>query len=127
MRMLPRSSIAAGAAALLSVFVVGVPFGPVAHADDSDVQTQAAKEPVTVSIPVRTIDTPGRSGQSGIVEISVGRSAPMTVMLDTGSVGCACGADGPPASGCRRRASTPSSTGLVFPACSARPRCDWGA
>ncbi len=85
--MLPRSSIAAGAAALMSVFVLAVPFGPLAHADDADVQTQAARQPVTVSIPVRTIDTPGRSGQSGIVEITVGRSAPMSVMLDTGSVG----------------------------------------
>ncbi|MDP1876327.1 MAG: hypothetical protein Q8M17_02045 [Actinomycetota bacterium] len=58
-----------------------------ALADDADVQTQAAKEPVTVSIPIRTINTPGRSGQNGIVEIRVGRSAPMAVMLDTGSVG----------------------------------------
>lgn len=87
MTMLPRSAIAAGATALLSVFVIAVPFAAVAHADDSAVQTQAAREPVTVSVPVRTIDTPGRSGQSGIVEITVGRSAPMAVMLDTGSVG----------------------------------------
>jgi hypothetical protein len=87
MTTLPRSAIAAGAAALLSAFAIAVPFGAVAHADDSDIQTQAAKEPVTVSVPVRTIDTPGRSGQSGIVEITVGRSAPMAVMLDTGSVG----------------------------------------
>lgn len=85
--MVPRLAVAAGATALLSVFVSVVPFGGVAYADDSDVQTQAVKEPVTVSIPLRTIDTPGRSGQSGIVEISVGRSAPMAVMLDTGSVG----------------------------------------
>jgi hypothetical protein len=85
-----RSTLAAGATALLSVFVISVPFGTPAHADDSPdsgVQTQAAKEPVTVSVPVRTIDTPGRSGQSGIVEMTVGRSAPLRVMLDTGSVG----------------------------------------
>ena len=57
-------------------FVIAVPFGTAAHADDSDVQTQAAKEPVTVEVPVRTIDTPGRSGQSGIIEITVGTFRP---------------------------------------------------
>jgi hypothetical protein len=87
MRFRRRSSIAAGAAALLTVIALPVPFAAAAQADESDVQTQAAREPVIVSVPVRTIDTPGRSGQSGIVDISVGRSAPMTVMLDTGSVG----------------------------------------
>jgi len=49
--------------------------------------TEAAKTPVTVAVPIRTITTPGTSGQSGIVEIQVGSSAPISVMLDTGSVG----------------------------------------
>jgi hypothetical protein len=40
-----------------------------------------------VVIPVQTIDTPGRTGQSGIISMKVGRSAPITVMVDTGSVG----------------------------------------
>lgn len=68
-----------------------------ARADDSDVQTQSAAEPVTVAIPIRTIETPGRSGQNGIVEITVGRSAPMAVMLDTGSVGLRLWGPRPPA------------------------------
>ena len=40
-----------------------------------------------VSVPVRTLDTPDRTGQNGIVSIRVGSSAPLSVMLDTGSVG----------------------------------------
>jgi len=70
----------------LCLGLVAMPWGS-AQADDADVPTQAAKESITVTIPVRTIDTPGRSGQSGIVEIRVGDSAPLAVMLDTGSVG----------------------------------------
>lgn len=49
--------------------------------------TESAKTPVTVVVPVRTISTPGTSGQSGIVDMRVGSSAPISVMLDTGSVG----------------------------------------
>lgn len=73
--------------ALVCAASVAGPSATAALADDSDVQTQAASEPVTVALPVRTIDTPGRSGQNGIVEITLGRSAPLAVMLDTGSVG----------------------------------------
>lgn len=40
-----------------------------------------------VVIPVQTIDTPGRTGQSGIISMKVGGSAPILVMVDTGSVG----------------------------------------
>ena len=68
-----------------------------AHADDSDVQTVAAKEPVTVSVLIRTMDTPGRSGQSGILEMRMGNSAPFSVMLDTGSVGLRLWGSQPPA------------------------------
>ncbi len=41
---------------------------------------------IPVSVPIRTIDTPDRSGQNGIVSIKVG-STTLSVMLDTGSVG----------------------------------------
>lgn len=41
---------------------------------------------IPVSVPIRTIDTPDRSGQNGIVNIQVG-SSKLSVMLDTGSVG----------------------------------------
>ena len=80
-----RAVVKAGVVALVAMLAVG----PVssAVADDADVQTQAVKEPVTVSVPVRTIDTPGRTGQSGILEMRLGRGAPFAVMLDTGSVG----------------------------------------
>ncbi len=49
--------------------------------------TEAARTPITVSVPIRTITTPGTSGQSGIIEMRVGTSEPVSVMLDTGSVG----------------------------------------
>lgn len=58
-----------------------------AHADDADVQSSAAREPVAVSVPIRTINTPDRTGQNGILEIQVGRAAPISVMVDTGIVG----------------------------------------
>lgn len=45
----------------------------------------APRKPVV--IPVQTIDTPGGTGQSGIISMKVGRSAPISVMVDTGSVG----------------------------------------
>lgn len=60
---------------------------PLAHADDSDVQSSAAREPVSVSVPIRTINTPDRTGQNGIMEIKVGKAAPISVMVDTGIVG----------------------------------------
>jgi hypothetical protein len=60
---------------------------PLAHADDSDVQSSAAREPVSVSVPIRTINTPDRSGQNGIMEIKVGKAAPISVMVDTGIIG----------------------------------------
>lgn len=49
--------------------------------------TESAKTPVSVRVPVRTISTPGTSGQSGIIDVRVGQSEPLSVMLDTGSVG----------------------------------------
>ncbi len=58
-----------------------------ALADDTAVQTDAARQPATVSVPIRTIDTPERTGLDGIITIQVGQAAPISVIADTGSVG----------------------------------------
>jgi hypothetical protein len=58
-----------------------------ASADDTDVSTSAARESVTVTVPIRTFNTPDRTGQNGIMEIQVGQAAPISVMVDTGIVG----------------------------------------
>jgi hypothetical protein len=67
------------------VCVLAVIAGAPAHAAQpvADPRTQ----PVTVSVPLRTITSPDAKGMNGIVEIRLGRSAPFAVMLDTGSVG----------------------------------------
>lgn len=70
----------------ISVSLLAFP-SSIAHADDAHVQSLAAREPVAVSIPIRTINTPDRTGQNGILEIQVGRAAPISVMVDTGIVG----------------------------------------
>ena len=64
---------------------VGAAFA--ADSDTDNYPSRAVSAPVKVKVPIRTIDTPGTSGQSGIVDIRVGNSAPFAVMLDTGSVG----------------------------------------
>lgn len=77
------------AASILCVAIAGTQFGAASAADlDTDNSSSAAVAvPVTIDVHICTIDTPGTSGQSGIVEIRVGKSAPFAVMLDTGSVG----------------------------------------
>ena len=77
------------AVSLLCVAIAGTQLSTATAADvDTDNSSSAAVAvPVTVNVPIRTIDTPGTSGQGGIVEIRVGKSAPFAVMLDTGSVG----------------------------------------
>lgn len=61
-----RAVVKAGVVALVAMLAVG----PVssAMADDTDVQTQAAKQPVTVSVPVRVPSTrrgaPARAASS---------------------------------------------------------------
>ncbi len=74
---------------LISCALLGSQVGA-SFAADSDLDnspSRAVSAPVKVKVPIRTIDTPGTNGQSGIVEIRVGNSAPFAVMLDTGSVG----------------------------------------
>lgn len=61
-----------------------------AHADTTDADgttSSAARQPVTVSLPITTADTPGRNGQNGVITMRVGRSAPIRVIVDTGFSG----------------------------------------
>jgi len=48
---------------------------------------QAATEVVTVTLPLQTIDTPGRTGSSSLMRMRVGSGPTITVMIDTGTVG----------------------------------------
>lgn len=76
------------AVATAALFLAGVPAW--VHADTTDVDagtSSAAREPVTVSLPITTADTPGRNGQNGVVSMRVGRSAPIRVIVDTGFSG----------------------------------------
>jgi hypothetical protein len=60
----------------------------VVSAPSTSAATPSAGETLRrVDVPIDTIQTPGRSGQSGIIVLRVGSSAPVRVMLDTGSVG----------------------------------------
>jgi hypothetical protein len=43
--------------------------------------------PATVSLPVRTMETPGRNGHNGTIVMRVGSSAPVRVIVDTGFSG----------------------------------------
>lgn len=43
--------------------------------------------PITVELPVRTMQTPGRNGHNGTVLMKVGKSAPIRVIVDTGFSG----------------------------------------
>ncbi|MDE0975495.1 MAG: hypothetical protein OSA11_10470 [Candidatus Nanopelagicales bacterium] len=69
--------------------IAGTQFSPASAADldTGNSPSAAVAVPVTVNVPIRTINTSGTIGQNGIVEIRVGKSAPFAVMLYTGSVG----------------------------------------
>lgn len=61
-----------------------------AVAAETDVElsgSDAARETPTVSIPVRTVTSPGRDGENGTILMRVGRSAPIRVIVDTGFSG----------------------------------------
>ena len=77
-----RWSVAVAAGAL----VMSIP----AVAAETDVElsgSDAARETPTVSIPVRTVTSPGRDGENGTILMRVGRSAPIRVIVDTGFSG----------------------------------------
>lgn len=75
-----------GIVAGIAVSLLAVP-ATFAHAEDAEVQTTAAREPATVTVPIRTMNTPDRTGQNGILTVKVGKAAPISVMVDTGIVG----------------------------------------
>ena len=79
----------------------------VALAADGD--AAGAGDRLPVSVPVRTIDTPDRSGQNGIVRIRVG-SSDLSVMLDTGSVGLRLW-NGKPAGAVKTSVTAPAAVG----------------
>jgi hypothetical protein len=58
-----------------------------AHAQQSDDTATAASNSRIGHVSVTMIDTPGRSGSNGIIPLRMGKSAPIKVMVDTGSVG----------------------------------------
>ena len=93
--MPPSWSIARVARSVLSCALV-LPLAavtlatPAVHALEAPTDeplTAASTEAPTVSIPVRTVDTPGRGGQNGTIVMRVGRSAPIRVIVDTGFSG----------------------------------------
>jgi hypothetical protein len=78
--------LAALLAAATSAAVLAVP----ANADEPaplNGGQAASTQPVIVRVPLRTELSPSNFGMSGIVEMRVGRSAPVRVLLDTGSTG----------------------------------------
>jgi len=77
--------------------------------DDLAVQTEASRAVVAVSVPLRTVIASGGSGQNGIIQLKVGSSASIPVMLDTGSVGLRIWGNKPAGS---TVASTPITTQL---------------
>jgi hypothetical protein len=50
-------------------------------------RADAISDPVTVSVAIGTLKTPGKSGYNGILRVKVGQSKPIRVMVDTGIVG----------------------------------------
>ena len=78
-----RTLTAFAVASAATLTLVSVP----AHADDTDVQSSSARTPATVSVPVRSINTPGHTGQNGLISVKVGNAPAFTVLVDTGSVG----------------------------------------
>lgn len=83
----PARRFTAVLAALTTTATLGI--APSALADDAPAPfnggESSASQPVTVRVPLVTV--PNTFGQSGVVRIRVGRSAPMPVILDTGSTG----------------------------------------
>ena len=78
-----RGSIAAVVAGALLV----LPIAPVRADEEAEaVGTAAAREPASVSVPLRLLNG-ARGGQIALAQIRVGRSAPIPVLVDTGFTG----------------------------------------
>lgn len=73
------------------LLLVALPSVAAADTNEIDAATSiAARTPITISLPITTVETPGRNaqnGQNGILTIRVGRSAPIRVIVDTGVTG----------------------------------------
>lgn len=90
---LHRPSLLRRMLGVLMAGVVGITLAaatvPAASADNEPAPLNggepAAAAPVTVRVPLVTV--PNSFGQTGVLRIQVGRSAPMRVILDTGSTG----------------------------------------
>ena len=66
--------------------LAGLPFALAAPVSDAPA-TVKRPTPVTVQLPVRTMQTPGRNGHNGTITMKVGASAPIRVIVDTGFSG----------------------------------------
>jgi hypothetical protein len=76
----------AGLACAAALMVGGQSAADVTATADATV-TVNRPTPVTVSLPVRTMETPGRNGHNGTIVMRVGASAPVRVIVDTGFSG----------------------------------------
>lgn len=81
---IPRTFPSVVGISLIAACLVAFPVTP---ANSASVHSVSKSDPVTVSIPLQTIQTPGKSGQNAIVRIKVGESRPIKVMVDTGIIG----------------------------------------
>lgn len=85
----PIATVAAAVAAVAAVAAMSLGMAMPVQADDGPAPLNggepAQMQPVTVRVPLVTV--PNSFGQSGVLAIRVGRSAPMRVILDTGSTG----------------------------------------
>lgn len=69
----------------VATILAGIP-AAAASAPDRGI-TVKRPDPVSVTLPVRTMQTPGRNGQNGTIVMRVGASAPIRVIVDTGFSG----------------------------------------
>ena len=74
-------------AALIAGALLVLPIAPAQADEEADaVGTEAAREPASVSVPLRLLNG-ARGGQVALATIRVGRSAPIPVLVDTGFSG----------------------------------------
>lgn len=77
---IPSLAIPATLAVTVALAGVSLAGAPVSAARPSDT-------PVTVHLPVRTVETPGRNGHNGTILMRLGDSRPIRVIVDTGFSG----------------------------------------
>lgn len=81
----PVASIAACIAVCAALLTSGA--ATAASSSTGQLTTLSRPVPVTVELPVRTMQTPGRNGENGTILMRVGSSAPIRVIVDTGFSG----------------------------------------